>query len=134
MDSERYKFSLERELAQLKIYRAYFLNLLFWGGVASCMYFMINFGSMLAESSYSFQQDLASSSDERKTYMACVMIMRTINPSATEFSSCEPYNTYDKIKQRKVATVEPVEGECPVGYKMITNFGMLTCKAVSTDK
>ncbi|MEK2688885.1 hypothetical protein [Bdellovibrio sp. GT3] len=134
MEPSRYKFNLERELAQLKVYRAYFLNLVFWGAVASCMYFMISFGSMVAEDSHSFRNDLASASDERKTYMACVMIMRTINPSATEFSSCEPYNTYDKIKNRKLATVEPVDGDCPTGYKLISNFGSIVCKPIATEK
>lgn len=128
-DPSQYKFNLERELAQLKVFRAYLLNSIFWGGIAFSMYSLFNFGSLVMESGSTFHQDFASSSDERKTYMACVMILRTIDPSATEFSTCEPYNNMDKIKKGAVATTEPIDGECPPNYRLTTNFGMPVCKA-----
>ncbi len=129
MEPSRYKFNLERELAQLKVFRAYVLNSIFWGSIAFSLYAMYNFSSMVFENGATFHQDFASASDERKTYMACVMIMRTLDPSATEFSTCEPYNNLDKIKKRSIATAEPIDGECPPNYRLSTNFGMPVCKA-----
>lgn len=134
MDPSRYKFNLEKELAQLKVFRAYVLNSIFWGSIGYVMYLAINVGSAITESGVSFHQEVSSASDERKTYMACVVILRTINPSSQDFHSCDSFKTLDGIKKRTIATVDPVDGECPVNFKLSTNFGVPVCKAVAKNE
>ncbi|WP_142696989.1 hypothetical protein [Bdellovibrio sp. NC01] len=82
---------------------------------------------MISTEGYSFVKQYANANDEGKAYIICVFSMRTVEPSATDFSSCLPYREMSSMKASGEKPLEPVEGECPHGYELKSGMMGMVC-------
>lgn len=96
---------------------------------ALSIYLIVAFAALISTEGYSFVKQYVSANDEGKAYIICVFSMRTVEPSATDFSSCLPYKELSSLKARGEKPVEPIEGECPNGYQLKSGMMGMSCVA-----
>lgn len=90
--------------------------------------FSLHFLTTASVDSYKTVRTFASvANNENKSYVVCVLATLTLELSPQDISNCKSFKELSDLSAGTVASVEPLDGECPAGYQAKSHFSRAYC-------